>query len=236
MSRKHQPVLPVDKRTFDELRDELRKSLLPYLRRAFNQIQPISRPHILDIGCGSGVPTLELARLSNGEVTALDTDGEALQRLNTKIRQANLEDQVHIIEKSMTQMDFPNESFDILWAEGSTFVIGFKNALKSWKRFLKPNGYFVVHDEAENLEKKLHDVTACGYRLVDWFSIGDDIWWLNYYEPLNREIQQIHRSNPTDPELKAALKRAKKEIQGYQKFPWRYRSVYFIMQKPDPSS
>ena len=41
----------------------------------------IDKPRILDIGCGYGVPTLELARLSDGEITAIDTDQFLLDRL-----------------------------------------------------------------------------------------------------------------------------------------------------------
>jgi len=33
-------------------------------------------------------------------------------------------------------MDFPDESFDIIWAEGSTFIIGFERALREWRRLI----------------------------------------------------------------------------------------------------
>jgi ubiquinone/menaquinone biosynthesis C-methylase UbiE len=52
-------------------------------------------------------------------------------------------------------MDFPEESFDIIWAEGSKSVIGFQQGIKKWYRFLKPRGFLVVHDENKNKSIKL---------------------------------------------------------------------------------
>ncbi len=218
-----------DKRGFELLKDTLRQPFLTHLHRAFLQIPPIDTPKILDIGCGSGVPTLELARISGGEVTGLDIDTKALQRLQEKVKAAGLEKRIHIVEGSLKTMDFPAASFDMLWAEGSIFVIGFRQGLKTWKRFLKPDGYLVVHDAVGNLDQKKRDITTYGYRLIDWFLLGKEVWWNTYYEPLSHEVQQIRRSNPTDPELKTALYQAEEEINGYEKHPERYRSVYFIL-------
>jgi len=42
-------------------------------RRAYEHLSNLPKqPQILDIGCGSGMQTLELARISSGQVTALD--------------------------------------------------------------------------------------------------------------------------------------------------------------------
>ncbi len=224
-----------DIRSFNAIKDELREQLLPYLRQAFQQIPPITNPRILDIGCGSGTPTIELARISGGEVTGLDIDTEALQRLQEKVEAAGLGKRIHVVEGSLKTMDFPVASFDILWAEGSIFLIGFKQGLKQWKRFLKPQGYLVVHDAVGDFDQKQRDITACGYQLVDWFLLGKEVWWNTYYEPLSNEIHKIRQSNPTDHELKSALQQAEKEIQGYSKHPERYQSVYLIMHKVQAS-
>jgi len=41
--------------------DQLRITFLKYTKNAFEMLPQIDKPRILDIGCGSGVPTLELA-------------------------------------------------------------------------------------------------------------------------------------------------------------------------------
>jgi methylase of polypeptide subunit release factors len=45
-------------------KDVFRQPLIEYTIKAFNQLPPINQPNILDIGCGTGVPTLELTIMS----------------------------------------------------------------------------------------------------------------------------------------------------------------------------
>ena len=57
---------------FQMKKDLVRKRLLKYTRKAFRMLPQMDKPRILDVGCGSGVPTMELARLSNGEIIGLE--------------------------------------------------------------------------------------------------------------------------------------------------------------------
>ncbi len=139
-------ILQIDK-------DLLREGLSKYTRKAFHMLPKLDKPHILDIGCGSGVPTMELARLSNGQIIGLDINQPLLDILRRKIKKAGLSGRVGAMKCSLLEMEFPRESFNIIWAEGSISVIGFKRGLKEWRRFLKPNGFLVVHDEIGNITK-----------------------------------------------------------------------------------
>ena len=47
-------------------------------------------PRILDIGCGSGVPTMELARLSGGEITGIDANHIQPGKLGSKVKNTEL--------------------------------------------------------------------------------------------------------------------------------------------------
>jgi SAM-dependent methyltransferase len=64
-------------------------------------------------------------------------------------------DKIEIIEKSLFALDFPDESFDIIWAEGSISAIGFEEDLKQWRRFLKLHGFLVIHDNISDITKML---------------------------------------------------------------------------------
>jgi len=71
---------------FQMKKDTIRKRLLKYTRKAFRMLPQMDKPRILDIGYGSGVPTLELARLSHGEVMGIDIDQPALDKFTRKTK------------------------------------------------------------------------------------------------------------------------------------------------------
>jgi len=147
-------------------KDRIRKRLLKYTRKAFRTLPPLVKPSILDIGCGSGIPTVELAGLTDGVITGIDIDTAMLDLLRRKIEKAGLSQRVKAVKCSIPDMVFPDESFDLIWAEGSIYEIGFERGLREWKRFLKPGGYLAIHDERGNLEKKLEQIFICGYDLL----------------------------------------------------------------------
>ncbi|MFC1947720.1 class I SAM-dependent methyltransferase [Chloroflexota bacterium] len=209
----------------------IRKRLNKYSRKAFRMIPVIERPGILDIGCGSGVSTLELVRLTDGEVTGLDIDQDALDRFLNKIEEAGLSDRLTILNCSLLDMDFPNESFDIVWSEGSIFVIGFKKGLQEWKRLIKPGGFLVVHDEMGNVEQKLEHISASGYRLLGYFILDTDVWWDEYFAPLEKLIDEAKARYDDDREILGVLSQAQREIDSFKKYPERNRSVCFVMMK-----
>lgn len=63
----------MEKEELQAYKDHLREGLVKYTRKAFKMLPKRPFPCILDIGCGSGVPTMELAKLSDGEIVAIDT-------------------------------------------------------------------------------------------------------------------------------------------------------------------
>ena len=106
--------------------DFSRKNLLKYSRKAFQMIPEMKEPSILDIGCGSGVPAMELARLSDGKIIGVDINQAELDRFEEKIKKADLADRVSAVKGSLFNLSFEEEIFDIIWAEGSIWVIGFE--------------------------------------------------------------------------------------------------------------
>lgn len=143
----------------------------------------MDKPRILDIGCGSGIPTLELARLSRGEVIGIDIDQPALDKFARQTREAGLTDRVQATNRSILDMNFPDEHFDIIWSEGSIYAIGFERGLQEWRRFLRPGGFMVIHDEQANVKEKLEQIANCGYELVGYFTLSKETWWKEYFAP-----------------------------------------------------
>ena len=212
-------------------KDKIRKRLLKYTRKAFRMLPEMDRPRILDIGCGSGISTLELARLSQGEIVAIDIDQPALDKFDIRIRQAGLTDRIRSVNCSMFDMDFPDESFDIIWSEGSIYAIGFERGLREWKRFLKPAGFIMVHDEQGNVKEKLEQISNCGYELLGYFILSTETWWTEYFAPLEKWIAEYGTRHTDDAKILEDLHQAQVELDMFNKNPERNSSVCFVMKK-----
>ncbi|MFC1963986.1 class I SAM-dependent methyltransferase [Chloroflexota bacterium] len=216
---------------FQTQKDRIRKHLLKYTRKAFRVLPQIKQPRILDIGCGSGIPTLELARLGKGEVIGIDIDQPALDKFTKKIIEAGLTDQVQAVNCSMFNMTFVDASFDIIWSEGSIYVAGFTRGLRGWKRFLKSSGFMVIHDEQGNVREKLEQISNCGYELLGYFRLSKETWWAEYFAPLEKLIAEYRARYTDEPKIIEELHQAQGELDMFKKNPERNSSVCFVIRK-----
>jgi len=214
-------------------KDRIRKRLLKYTKKAFRILPPLAKPCILDIGCGSGIPTIELAGLTDGVITGIDVDTAMLDLLRRKIEKAGLSERVKTVKCSIPDMAFPDESFDLIWAEGSIHVIGFTRGLRGWKRFLKPGGYMVIHDERSNLEKKLAQISTCGYELLGHFELDSGVWWAEYFAPMAEFVNRTRNRYAGDDEALKVLHGEQMEIDNFKKNPERNSSAFFILKRGD---
>ena len=221
-------------------------------RRAFEMLPELDRPRILDIGCGRGEPTIELAKLSNGEVIGLDIDQRSLVELSERIAEHNLSDRVFIVNRSMQEMDFESKSFDIIWAEASAHIVGFETGLDSWWRFLKKEGYLVIHEMAwlrpdppseivdhwrrtypgvRTIPQYIAAIPHHGYELIDHFALPDDFWRLHYYGPLEERLRELRERYKDDQRCLGILRRDQREVDLYKKYSSWYGSVFLVMKK-----
>jgi ubiquinone/menaquinone biosynthesis C-methylase UbiE len=219
------------KERFQEEKDLVRKRLVKYTREAFQMLPRLDRPRILDIGCGTGVSMMEIARLSNGEITGLDIDQKSLEIFSRKIEREKREGRIKAIRCSIFDMTFADESFDIIWAEGSINVIGFQRGLQEWRCLLKPGGFMVVHDEKGDIEEKRKQISGCGYELIGDFILDENTWWTEYFVPLEKLIYEARRRYAHDPEVIKEIDQAQCEIDMFQENPEGNSSICFVMKK-----
>ncbi|MHA2247439.1 MAG: class I SAM-dependent methyltransferase [Candidatus Hodarchaeales archaeon] len=215
---------------FELNKDIFRENFNKYTRKAFKMLPELEKPRILDIGCGSGVPTVELAKLSDGEIVGIDIDQTLLDKLNKKIKENDLSNRMRTMKCSLFEMDFPSESFDIIWAEGLQFI-DFKKRLKEWKQLLKSNGFLVLHEDRKNMSNKIKITPSCGYKLINHFSLPEDAWWTEYYGPLEIQINKLRRKYKNNPEALKQFKKDQNEIDMVKKNPKEIGSVFFILHK-----
>jgi SAM-dependent methyltransferase len=218
-----------DSETFD--RDQFRANLLKYTRKAYRMLPQLDKPRILDIGCGSGVATLELARVSGGDIVGVDTDNRALEKLAQKAQVEKKSGRVTVVHTSMLKMDFPASSFDVIWTEGAISFIGFERGLREWRHLLVPSGYLVVHDVLSDLQKKIELARACGYTIAGHFELPPQIWWDEYYTPLKGQLEALRATRPVNREVANEMKRAEREIREFDPESDRFGSVFFVLKR-----
>ena len=214
-----------------ETKDHFREYFNKYTRKAFQMLPKLEKPRILDIGCGSGVPTIELAKLSDCEIIGIDINQSLLDELNRKIEEEGFSSRVKTVKCSLFEIDFPDESFAIIWAEGSIWIIGFEKGLKEWNRLLKPNGFLVVHDEIKTVSNKLKKIPSCGYKLIDYFSLPEDAWWTEYCRPLEIRIKELRMKHKINADALKTLRKCQNEIDMVKRNPREHSSAFFVMQK-----
>ena len=131
----------------------------------------------------------------------------------------------------MLDMDFPEESFDIIWSEGSIYAIGFENGLQEWKRFLRPSGFMVIHDEQGNVKEKLEQISNCGYELLSYFILSKETWWTEYFAPLEKLITKAQARYFDNLKVLEEVRQAQGELDMFKKNPERNSSVCFVIKK-----
>ncbi len=211
--------------------EQIRTVFLKYTRKAYQQLPHIKEPQILDIGCGSGVPAIQLAKLSEGKTIGIDIDQACIDEFNKKIKQEGLANRVKAIKLSFSEMKFPNEPFDIIWSEGVIGELHFEDELKNWRRLLKQNGYLIIHYQISAVNESLSRTPSFGYALVDTILLPPGVWWTEFYKPIEEKMCFLLQKYQSDPDASKLLKILQSEIAMVKKSPYDFDTAFFIMKK-----
>jgi|SRR3989344_3207658 len=221
--------------------------------RAFSMITELPpQPRILDIGCGPGIPTIQLAKITQGSLVALDYEQKYLNELNKNAREQDVLEKIKTVRGSMFELPFEQGSFDLIWSEGAIFIIGFEKGLTDWKQFLKNDGYLAVThiswlksdipDEPKNfwknaypainsIENNLKIIEQCGYKSVGHFVLPESAWWDDYYTPMEKRLTMLRERHKDNESALARIAESQQEIDVYRNYSDCYGYVFYIMQK-----
>jgi ubiquinone/menaquinone biosynthesis C-methylase UbiE len=210
---------------------------------------------VLDIGCGSGTQTIELAKNVGGTITALDNHQAFLDELNRRATREGLSERIRTVNGSMFSLDFSKESFDIIWSEGSIFVIGFERGLEEFRPLLKPGGHLAVTElcwikddqpreiaayfEAvyeslpamKNVAGNHECIERAGYELIGSFTLPESAWLDNYFHPVETYVERMRLKYPGNARVDELCNEMLHEIDMYRKYSKYYGYVFYVMRK-----
>lgn len=220
-------------------------------RRALEFITIPDGAPIADMGCGTGTQTLALARHTSGNIHALDLLPAMIDGLNERIAKNGLRKRVTTYVGSMDNPPFQGRKFDLIWAEGSIYNIGFENGFRQWRELLLPGGYIAVTEtcwlthrrpedtgyidanfpEIDTISGKLRVIEEAGYEPVAHFILPSECWTDEYFEPAEARLEEFLRERGDDPRVVEFARYMRDEIDHYHRNGTTFGYVFFIARR-----
>jgi trans-aconitate methyltransferase len=221
-------------------------------RKAYQMMKDVpKKPKILDIGCGPGKQTMELARLSKGKIMALDNHQPFLDRVDQNAKALGLSQHIETRNQDMNTMEFQPENFDVIWAEGALYQMGFENGLKVCRPMLKKNGHIGVTElvwltdrpspEArdwakeyaamKNVPDNLMLFKSNGYEVIGHFTLPVSSWFESYYDPMQERIDELRNKYKGTAAALEVIDSAQREIDGFKKCSEEVGYEFFVAKK-----
>ena len=212
-----------------------------------------SRPlEIADIGCGTGGASLELARMLDARITAVDFLPSFLDVLRQRAQAQGLGERIMTLEASMDALPFTDASFDVIWSEGAVYNMGLEAGIAAWKRFLKPGGKMVLSEvtwttaarpqtitdywtaqypEIDTASAKLAVLERHGYRPEGYFLLPPCCWQEHYYGPLRERFPAFLDRHGHSPQAAAIVAAEEEEMALYPKYGQFYSYGMYVAAK-----
>jgi ubiquinone/menaquinone biosynthesis C-methylase UbiE len=177
-------------------------------------IQNLKGKKILDVGCGPGRDAKYFSE-HNLEVTGIDLASNFVKMASQNVPNAKF------IQMDMRNLDFPENSFDSIWACASFLHIPkseAKNTLLGFRRVLKPNGllYISVKQGAEEkfVEKEEYRgktkffafytedefknlIESCNFKILKIIIDKKKDTWINVFATKNRRRPLRNSPSPS---------------------------------------
>lgn len=223
----------------------------PSTARALAMAGPLpERARVLDIACGPGKQTLDLARLlPHATITAIDLHPPFVAEARRRAVDAGLDRRITVLEGDMESLPFAPGSFDLLWCEGAAYIMGVEQALLAWKPLLAPGGRLAFTEAVWLTDSPPAPVRACweeypqmgdlaccralvqrcGWNLLGDFVLPGSAWWDDYYTPMTARIEAIAARHGGDPSVEALLDEHRREIAVYRDHADCYGYVFMVL-------
>ncbi|WP_257450494.1 SAM-dependent methyltransferase [Archangium lipolyticum] len=134
---------PEDQSSGAEAQDRLTDMMIQRSRLGAGQ-------RLLDIGCGTGRPTIRLAQATGCSVTGISVSAMQIEQANERARKEGVSDRVGFQVADAMELPFQDASFDAVWAfESLLHMPDRAQVLRHAFRVLRPGGVLVLTDMTE---------------------------------------------------------------------------------------
>lgn len=227
------------------------RTALSAMSRGDDSAEP-AELRILDLGCGNGTQTIQLAQHTREPILAVDNHQPYLDELRRRAEAAGVSDRIETRRGDMANLGLDEESFDLIWSEGALYVMGIHAALKAFHPVLVHGGCFgltemcwfrpdapeecrqylcQVYPAITDVDTNLAMMRACGYKLVDHFALLESAWRDIFYVPLQERVRAFRTKHAAHPAKLEFADMMQVEIDHYNKFSCYYGYEFFILQR-----
>ena len=206
---------------------------------------------VVDAGCGAGRQTMVLASELGTPIQAIDSYQPFLNRLKQRFKEKGIAHLVRTHCMDMKEIPSVFPKIDLLWAEGAAYNIGFANALTTWAKAIKPNGFAVVSElcwlrenkipeavseffrsvypEMHSVPKNIAIAEEAGYKIFNIYTVPKEAWQKDYYDALEPRAKSLAESSNVT--LREFAVETLKEIEIFKISEQSYGYVFYVLQR-----
>lgn len=204
---------------------------------------------IADLGCGTGVASLLLARHFQRPVLCVDTSEEFLETLSAKAESLGIAHLITTLCADMGSLNPEEYQLDLLWSEGAAYCLTFEGAMRKWRPLMARDGIAVVSEMSwfgaehpreaaeywseaypQIADEHVNRATAerHGFQVLFTERLPANAWWTNYYDPLLERLDT--HASATSRSMQVAIAETRQEIELFRAYSDCFGYTFYVLK------
>jgi SAM-dependent methyltransferase len=151
----------------------------------------------------------------------------------------------------MASLPFVENQFDMIWAEGSIYIIGYHRAMSEWKKYLQTKGYLVFTDcvwmqenpplelvkywnneglKLPTINQIKEKAVESGYEVITHFTLSHASWRKEFYDHIDKVLEVVKQKYKGNVEAQDTFFAIDKEIEVFDKYHEYFGYEFFVLK------